>query len=341
MTKPYDALGELKRIDLREVWQNEASDFTPWLAREENLALLGKSLGLELELQGTEQNVGPFKADILCKYSYSDTLVLIENQIEDADHRHLGQLLTYAAGLRAVTVVWIAAAFTDEHRAALDWLNEITNEKINFFGLEIELWKIGNSDMAPKFNVVSKPNGWSKSVASEGPLTQKQLLQRDFWFAFAEYIRSKKTSIRPGTARPQNWMSLPLGRTGTELTAIASFYDSQAETFANHEVRAEVTLYDRNAKCYYDQLFAQKGAIEKELGEPLTWDKKPDKVRSCRIFLRKPTNIEDSNNWPEQQKWLLEKLEALDKVFRPRVKALQAREDEEPGYLGIDSQRAE
>ena len=113
-------LGKLEKVDLREIWNTEASDFTPWLAREENIEELGKEIGIELEVEGTEKDVGPFRADILCKDTIDGHWVLIENQLEKTDHTHLGQLLTYAAGLNAVTIVWIADRFTDEHRAALD-----------------------------------------------------------------------------------------------------------------------------------------------------------------------------------------------------------------------------
>ena len=112
-------LGRLKKVDLREVWKTEAQHFTPWLANEENLALLGDTIGLDLECEAVEKNVGPFRADILCKDTANDSWVLIENQVERTDHTHLGQLLTYAAGLKTVTIVWIAQRFTDEHRAAL------------------------------------------------------------------------------------------------------------------------------------------------------------------------------------------------------------------------------
>ena len=130
-----EELGQLIKVPLREFWEGEASDFTPWLADEENISLLGDTIGVELEVEAQERNVGPFRADILCKDTLTDNWVLIENQLEPTDHTHLGQLLTYAAGLNAVTVVWIAERFTDEHRAALDWLNEITAEGFSFFGL--------------------------------------------------------------------------------------------------------------------------------------------------------------------------------------------------------------
>jgi hypothetical protein len=165
MSQP--SLGRLERVDLRTAWLSESGDFTPWLASEENISLLGDTIHLELEVEAQEKNVGPFRADILCKDTASDNWVLIENQLERTDHSHLGQLITYAAGLQAVTIVWIAERFTEEHRAALDWLNEATSEDINFFGLEVERWRIGNSPVAPKFNVVSSPNDWTRRVSQQ------------------------------------------------------------------------------------------------------------------------------------------------------------------------------
>jgi hypothetical protein len=124
-------LGKLQRVDLREVWETEDRDFTPWLAREEHLSILAETIGLDLEFEAQEKDVGPFRADILCKNMDDDSWVLIENQVERTDHKHLGQLLTYAAGLQAVTIVWVASKFTDEHRATLDWLNLITNDNLD------------------------------------------------------------------------------------------------------------------------------------------------------------------------------------------------------------------
>ena len=162
-------LGRLERVELREAWQSEPADFTPWLAEEQNLKLLGETLGMSLQLEAVEKNVGPFSADILCKEPQTEQWVLIENQLEQTDHTHLGQIITYSAGLNAVSVIWIAAKFVEEHRAALDWLNEITTEATNFFGVEVELWRIGDSPFAPKFNLVSKPNAWSKQIAKATP----------------------------------------------------------------------------------------------------------------------------------------------------------------------------
>ena len=142
MTTPI-TLSKITKVDLRDCWRSEATDFTPWLATEENIAILADALGMnELEVKAQEEHVGPFRADILCVDSGTDKLVLIENQLEKTDHNHLGQILTYAAGLDAVTIIWIAERFTEEHRAAIDWLNRITDKDFNFFGVEIELIKI-------------------------------------------------------------------------------------------------------------------------------------------------------------------------------------------------------
>lgn len=196
-------LGKLERIDPRKVWTTEAQDFTPWLAQEENLSLLGEAIGIELEHEATEKSVGPFRADILCKDTVTGNWVLIENQLGRTDHDHLGKLLTYASGLNAVTIVWLAQPFTDEHRATLDWLNEITDDSFNFFGLEIEVWRIGDSAPAPKFNIVCKPNDWTSSVSkaartlAEADLTDTRLFGR-IWKNKAAVFALKNRCLSTG-----------------------------------------------------------------------------------------------------------------------------------------------
>lgn len=324
-------LGRLARVDVRQVWLKEAEDFTPWLAKEENIALLADAISINLEVEAQEKDVGPFRADILCKDTATGNWVLIENQLARTDHTHLGQLLTYAAGLQAVTIVWVAHFFTEEHRATLDWLNEITDDRFNFFGLEIELWRIGDSPVAPKFNVVCKPNDWSKAVAAgaaqveQESLTEMKRLQLDFWIAFRSYVEERSSRIKATKPLPQHWMNIALGRSGFRLSAVASLYDSVAETYDNHELRAEVVIESTNSKGHFAQLEAQKGPIEAEVGEQLTWHNPPGK-RMCRIYTRKLATLTDRSRWPEYQAWLLEKLEVLHKAFAQRVRLLEATE---------------
>ena len=321
----FASLGRLERVDLREIWENEATGFTPWLAEPENLALLAGAVGLELELEAQEKTVGPFRADLLCKDVATDHWVLVENQLARTDHVHLGQLLTYASGLKAVTIVWVAAHFTEEHRAALDWLNDITDDRFNFFGLEIEAWRIGSSSAAPKFNVVSKPNDWSRQVserASEiGNLTPTKQLQLDFWTEFRAYAEEHAERIHPTKPLPQHWMNMALGRSGTGLAAIASVMDSVNEGSDNNELRAEVNLSGSNAAAFYEGLRSQKREIEEELKEQLAWHN-PESTQSSKMYLRRAVDLHDRERWPEYHEWLVAKLDSLYRVFSHRVRAL-------------------
>lgn len=317
---PPNPLGRLERVDLRKIWSSESSDFTPWLAREDNLKLLGETVGIELELEAQEKNVGPFRADILCKDTATDSWVLIENQLERTDHSHLGQLLTYAAGLSAVTVVWVAERFTEEHRAALDWLNERTDERINFFGLEIELWRIGESPVAPKFNVISQPNDWTRTVAETarqiqaGELSETKQLQREFWTEFRRYMETSGSQLKTTKALPQHWMNLALGRAGFKLMAVCNSRDNRIGAFA--------VMIDDPAKVQFQHLKAQQAAIEKEAGLVFEWQELQGKKES-RVAIRLP-NVEPLNraNWPEYHQWLREKLEKLHQVFASRIRTL-------------------
>jgi hypothetical protein len=323
-----EQLGRLEKVTLRDIWESESGDFTPWLAGEQNIKLLGDAIGIELELEAQEKDIGQFRADIVCKDTSDGSWVLIENQLETTDHSHLGQILTYAAGLDAVTIVWIAERFTDEHKATIAWLNEIAAEKINFFALEIEVWKIGDSAPAPKFNVVAMPNEWTKGGAGGGRIKEADLSdakknQLEFWRGFKDYIVENGKLVKPTKPLPQHWMNIALGRSGFKLVAIASRSDSQTGSYNSHEIRAELEVFDReHAKEYYGSLEQAKKEIEAEVGEPLTWYN-PEKARVCRIYLRRTTNLLDASSRQEQYGWLLSKLELLHTVFAKRVKGLE------------------
>ena len=320
-------LGRLEKIDdLRgAVWETEDRHFTPWLAQEENISLLGDTIGLSLEVEAQEQAVGPFRADILCRDMGNDSWVLIENQLERTDHTHLGQLMTYASGLKAVTIVWIAKKFTEEHRSSLDWLNEITDDTFNFFGLEIELWKIGDSSIAPKFNVVSKPNDWSRLVAAASKstsLTETKLRQGDYWKTFSEFLVNNNSNLKTTKPRPQNWMNLPLkGKAGIGLVAIASNFNSETNTWSGGENRAELYIDGASPKSYFNQLYEKKEEIESIIGEEGVWQNLENK-KSCKVYLVKAVQIKDDSDWGNQHQWLMEKLALIAKAFRPHLSTL-------------------
>lgn len=317
-------LGRLEKVELREQWSSESGEFTPWLAQEENLKLLGDAISIDLELALQEKGVGPFRADILCKNTADDTWVVIENQLERTDHLHLGQLLTYAAGLNAVTIVWIAERFTDEHRAALDWLNERTDEDINLFGLEIQLWRIGDSPVAPKFNIVSQPNNWSRTVqtaAASGEVSAHKQLQLKFWTAFRQHMEAKGSFIRCQKPSPHHWMNHAIGRSGVFLSSIVSLWNSETGVMGP-EIRAELNLTGPNAKQEFSALENQKESIEKALGFSLTWHN-PEGKTACRLYTRRDADFLKEDLWPELFEWLRLRLEMMHKVFSPMAKKLK------------------
>ena len=313
-------LGRLEQVDLRNVWLSESGDFTPWLAEEPNISLLADTLGMDLEVEAQEKSVGPYRADIICKDTTDGSLVLIENQLEKTDHTHLGQLMTYAAGLDAVTIVWIAERFTDEHRAALDWLNEITGEKVSFFGLEIELWKIGTSPIAPKFNVVSKPNDWIKGGGggSRGGavVTETKQLQQDYWRDFRELLAERKSSLKPQKAHPQHWLTVSIGRRNFHMSALINT--------SGERIGVELYLQGSDAKKHFKQLETEKAKIEQQIGQPLDWRELPTKEASRILLMRADSSIKDSTQWPEQHNWLADHLEKFNSVFRPLIQSLPA-----------------
>ncbi|MBX3394833.1 MAG: DUF4268 domain-containing protein [Phycisphaerae bacterium] len=317
-----NTLGRLERLELREVWQSEATAFTPWLAQSENLELLSEAIGLELECEALERNVGPFRADILCKDTSTGHWVLIENQLERTDHCHLGQLLTYASGLKAVTIVWIAGTFTSEHRAALDWLNEITDDRFSFFGLEVELWRIGNSPIAPKFNVVCKPNDWSKTVTDaakkidKDEMTGTQRMLLEFWTGFHEFLPTQRTKIKPQKPQAQNWMNVAIGR--SEFVLICGAVPQKKL------IRVALVCKGINAKQHFNLLLKERAEIESESACALDWRELPKKQESWIVLENQSEDPSEKSAWPRQYAWLLQKLEMLDRVFRKRVKDLDA-----------------
>jgi hypothetical protein len=321
MTHTAEPIGRLERVELREAWMGEASHFTPWLANEDNISLLGDAIGLELEVEAQEAGVGPFRADILCKDTATGHYVLVENQIERTDHGHLGQLITYAAGLDAVTVVWIAGRFTDEHRAALDWLNRATNGTFNFFGLEIELWRIGSSPLAPKFNVVCQPNDWRGAVASIAAaagstgLTPTQKLHLEFWTQFRKFMEDSKSQIRMNRPSKDHWTNVAVGRSGFTLVVWNGMRDNRSGV--------QLTILGPLAKSYFQTIHDEHlPAIEAQLGQ-VEWRLLPH-AKESQVGVVRASTPSNPETWPELNLWFKDTIERWVSVFRPIVTTLNA-----------------
>ena len=314
-------LGRLQKVELRNVWQSEASDFTPWLAQDDNLKLLGEAIGIDLECEAQEKGVGPFRADILCKDTVTDHWVLIENQLERTDHTHLGQLLTYAAGLSAASIVWIAERFTEEHRSALDWLNEKTPEEINFFGLEVELWRIGDSPIAPKFNVVCKPNEWTRSVIkSRDNNSESKQLCLDYWTGVLDAIRP--TGILTKSAKP-------FGRHDTTFDVGWRTFWLKAY-FSRPQKHGGVWLSCRGPRGMENFLKIKESQreIEQKFGRELTWSPYEDKNNGSCFSRIAGFDVDNVNDRPRQQQLFAERIIALYRAVLPYVQPLDADTDE-------------
>jgi len=211
MTK---SLSKLKKVNLRDVWEHEALDFTNWLAQEENLDALSEEIGIEINLIKTEASVGKFNVDILAEDETTRRKIIIENQLEQTNHDHLGKIITYASGYDAEVIIWIVKDVRDEHQRAIEWLNEHTDEDINFFLIKIELWQIENSNPAPKFEIICSPNEWAKTIkvnAGSSEITGTRLQQLDFWNKFKAYVQKHNTQVRLQTPRPQHWFDMRMG----------------------------------------------------------------------------------------------------------------------------------
>lgn len=230
-----------------------------------------------------EQYVGPFRADIIAKDE--DVEVIIENQLDATDHKHLGQLLVYAANRGSGVIVWVARQVTDEYRKVIDWLNEKTD--VSFFALEVELWRIGPSPVAPKFNVVCEPNEFARAVrATAGAVSDTAQLQLEFWTDLLQVISEQEVfSFNPPKIGARNWCDLRIGTSRAHIGLTAS---------RNGRLSCELYIGHSQSELIYESLEVERAAIEAELGleGKLEWQPLPEK-KTCRIAIYKETGSLD------------------------------------------------
>lgn len=302
-------LGKLKEIKaLRKVWPHEALDFTPWLAEEDNLALLADAVGLEITIDETESSVGDFNVDIYAMETGTDRKIIIENQLEDTNHDHLGKLITYAAGKSADVVIWVVKRAREEHRAAIEWLNNHTDEKIAFFLVEIKLFQIGSSDIAVKFEVVEKPNDWTKEIKKhsyDSPILQARY---DYWVAFNDYAFANNNFAKVFNKRKastDHWMTMSVGSSACHI----SFNQIRKDNLI------VVEWYISDDKELFHKFFSHKEEIETEMGMELDWRELPEK-KASRILITLTVDFENKDNWFEQFDWMMDVALKMKKSFK-------------------------
>lgn len=310
-------LSTLTRVPLREAWKHEAGEFTPWLAQPENLERLAEELGLgELVCVATEHRIGDFELDMLCNDGTDQ--IIVENQLEETDHKHLGQLISYAAGVEAKKVIWIAESFRPEHMAALHFLNENTTEELAFFGIQIELWRIGDSALAPKFEIIVKPDNWSKSTREEAKAitdaSPARQLKLQFWQALYKKMSLVAPQIRMLAPKARHYLNSSSLRSNVHLGVAVNIRDER--------IYVELYLGGEEAKPRFAQLLTQRKQIEEQLGFELEWMELPEaKASRLAVFLDE-ASIEDEDRWDEYLDWVIARLIKMDQVLRPIAKTL-------------------
>lgn len=306
--------GKLTRINPRDVWFKEATDFTPWLA--DNIGALGEALGMELELSQQEASVGEFSLDLLAKDLGTGHTVIIENQLTQTDHDHLGKLLTYASGFNASVIVWVAEVIRDEHRQALEWLNQRTDEDTLFFGVVIEIIKIDNSKPAYIFRPVVSPSEWQKSRKrqAKSTTTAKGEQYRQYFQELIDELRVKHKYTNAKIGQPQNWYAFSSGITGVTFNAVFG---------QGGKVRTELYIDFGDAeknKMLFDRLSEQKEDIHHSFGGDLEWEPMDEK-RACRITAYRDGSIDATKEELAQIKdWHIETLVKMKKTLTPFIK---------------------
>lgn len=308
------SLGELKIVPLREVWNNEARDFTPWLL--DNAHILSQAIGLELDLHEAEHSVGRFSLDLFGKVEGTEHVVIVENQLDDSDHKHFGQLMTYAGGTDAKYVIWIAPKFHKEYLSAIDWLNNGTTDDINFFAVEVSAVRIGESLPAPLFKVVAQPNSWTRDVKAAVLSGDKDELNLEFWNTLLPRMRKEHSDWKSNHKGTRNkFIDLP---TGVRNSGFVMAYNS------NH-MKSELVLgsSDRAVNAErFNKLMANKETIEEAYGNSLIWHFPEDNTQAIIRFIA-PASFSNKESWNDMITWMFNEQTKLRTALAPYLKLMK------------------
>jgi hypothetical protein len=314
-------LGRIERVDPRAVWPHEAHNMTPWLL--DNADVLADVLGIDLELTSAEHPVGAFSLDLVGRDLTHDCVLIVENQLTPTDHSHLGQLITYAAGTEAGTVVWVAPAFREEHREALALLNTLGGDRVRFFGVQLGVVRIGDSDAAPLFELQAQPNDWATQVAATAQAasqaTGKAAAYSAFWTKMLEQVRTEHPdwtrARRPG---PVNWLAMrsPFRGEGSYSLVFCQQRQIRTELYIDHTDGARVG-------AIFDSLYRRKDRIEETFGQALSWEKLPSR-RASRVAIYSEGDVLDTEQHDAFVAWFLDTQTRLRRAIDAVLPEVQA-----------------
>lgn len=306
-------LGKLKEVNIRKVWGHEQYGFSAWLSNEENINELGEILGLNLTDIKTEQFVGNYRCDIICKDEISEKVVLIENQLEATNHDHLGKIITYASGLDAAVVVWIVELARQEHASAIEWLNKHTDNTVDFFLIEVHAYQIGDSQPAPQFKIVEQPNDFAKNIKSlsktseVGEVFAKTMSNRlYFWSRFNEFIDNNGKPFNKHKATTDHWYNVAMGSSKCHISI----------DLVNKEHKIRVGVWIPDCKELYDKFYENKKEIQANISFPLSWDRLDMKKASLICSCIDGLNFGDTSNYNALMSQIAKRVIELKNVFK-------------------------
>jgi hypothetical protein len=303
-------LKKLIPIKLREIWTHEATDFTRWMALEDNISMVLDEIGISAENIKTEDNAGNFNVDITADEVETGKKIIIENQLEKTDHKHLGQLLTYASSFDACIIVWVVANVRDEHKQAIEWFNRNINDGISFFLVKTEVWQIGDSDPAVKFNVIVEPNDWAKitknSSSMSKELTQTKIDKLKFWEGLKDYAESIETQLKiTRKPRPQHWYTISIGIRHLDLNFI---HNTRTSTVSVELYIKEQSLFNKLAQNK-EEFNSYCNGLE------VDWQPLLEK-KASRVITHLHCDLENSDAFPKYYNWLITNGELFTNILK-------------------------
>lgn len=300
------ALGRLEEVNIRELWIHEQYDFSNWVAKKENIELLNDTVGLTLTNLEKEVYVGSYRCDLVAMDETTGMKVIIENQLESTNHDHLGKIITYASGLDASVIIWIVKEAREEHKSAIEWLNNNMVKEISFFLLEIKAYKIGDSLPAPMFRIVEKPNDFIKSVINDRELSKRHADRLNFWTEFNKVVTEHGKPFNIRKAGTGHWYDVAIGTSDAYISI----------TLVNRDGYIGVELYIPDSKDLYDNIFKYKDEIEDKLDFDIFWERMDDKKASRIKSSISGLNFNNQTNYPELMDKVIERVVKMRDAFK-------------------------
>lgn len=306
-------IGRLEMVPLRELWSNEALDFTAWLA--DNLDFLGDALGIELSLVEREASAGSFSADILAE-DRSGSPVIIENQLERTDHDHLGKVITYVSNLDAKLAVWITSQPRPEHEKAVHWLNEALPADTAIYLVKIEAYRIGESRPAPLLNIVAGPSLEGKEIGGQKKeLAQRHILRKEFWEQLLAAAKKRTTLHARISPSKEHWASAGAGKSGLAFVYVILMHEARVELYIDTDTT------EKN-KSFFDRLSADADQIESAFGAALDWQRLEDRQASRICWHLTEGGLAHRDRWAEIQDAMIDAMVRLEKAMKPHINRL-------------------